>query len=379
MKTIQYVSAPAGSGKTYSLAHHAAAEVKAHKKVLIAQPTKRLIRQTARQIRAVDPTANIKITTIYGEDYAYEAVAARVQTHIDQAAPNNGEILLNAVLDPDQLVCVRSDSYTDLLTNPTTLGHMDFFAILTDPFVDGFNEVTLMGANAEHSELMVLWQKILPNVEFTSHPILTANLRYATHTNGHRLTISYLFDKWSKRYAESGPEDETILKRTGAIVEGYMDGRSFLWQANKNVSDGLFDPKMRLPHRVEGLDDTNFTAVHNVVLLSALNRSNADYAFLALLGVDNHIADITLGYQSDYQTIMRCSLRDPKAIAPVEVIVASKKSADWLAQHFPGCTVKAIDHSISGPQARGRPTKPSAGNSTERSRKRRALLKAGQP
>lgn len=453
MRTIYYVSAPAGSGKTHGLVRHAIAEAKAHRKILIAQPTKRLIQQTARQLRALDP--NVTVTAVFGRN-THDYPVRRVHDHIEQAAPNNGEILLithetlkrlntanrrfwhlyvdelpgvferlplkiakthqlvtpylkavelvpgisvieaneavrieelianptedqniaafgkllSAVLDGSQIVCIKSDSYHDLLTNPATVGHMDFYAIRSDSFVEGFADVTLMGAHAEWSELVVLWGKMLP-VQFAPHPILSKSLRYTAHTNGYRLKLTYLFDRWSKTYSQASDENGTVLERVRDVIAPYMNGRRFLWQVNSEISDAFFDPRDQLPHRTEGLHEASFTSLHNVVLLSALNRSDADYGFLGLLGIDRELADITLGFQSDYQTMMRCSLREPQDTAPVEVVVSTKSSAEWLAQHFPGCTVSRLQHDIEGPEKRGRPRKASALTSTERSRRSR--------
>lgn len=464
MRTISYVSAPAGSGKTYGLAHHSVSEAKAHRKVLIAQPTKRLIRQTAQQIRAIDPS--ISVTAIYGKN-PHDYPVRKVHDHIENAAANNGEVLLithetlkrlnkanrrfwhlyvdeipgvfnpitlkialthehvtpyleeselvpgisvitaketarieelianptgdqniasfnrllTAVLDPNQLVCIRTESYRDLLTNPFTTGHMDFFSILTVGFVDGFADVTFMGAHAEHSELVAIWSKMLP-VTFAQHPALSKSLRYSVHENGHRLKLTYLFDQWSKSYSQTTDDEGTVLDRVRAAITPYMDGRRFLWQVNSEIGDAFFDPRDKLPHKTEGLHEDTFTSRHNVVLLSALNRSDADYKFLELLGIDRTLADITLGYQSDYQTMMRCSLRDPDAIAPVEVVVPTKGSAEWIAGHFPGCTVTQLEHGLSGPKPRGRPKKPNTllnkdrkHNSLERKKAREAAAR----
>ena len=46
MDTFYYQPGPAGSGKTYQLAHWAIERAAANEKVLIAQPTKELIRRS---------------------------------------------------------------------------------------------------------------------------------------------------------------------------------------------------------------------------------------------------------------------------------------------------------------------------------------------
>lgn len=435
MKTISYVSAPAGSGKTFGLIQHAIAEIQTGKKILIAQPTKALIRQTELQLRAADPTATV--TAIFQREQN-QRVVLDVQSHIENAIPGDGEILLithetlkrlnNAnrkfwdlyvdeipgvfnrtqlniakthqhvtpylaanelvpgitrltvgqaarvdelianetedqniatfkellsfVRDPNRLVCITTDSYDDLLNNPETHGRMNFFSILTDDFVSGFGNVTFMGANAEATEMLTLWNAML-NVKFVPHPVLSKAIRYEQHDNGHRLKIGYLFDRWTKGAVDTGVEGDRALDHIQKFINRYMDDRRFIWQANAHVSDKLFDPWSRLPHHAHGLNEDSFMSSHNVVLLSALNHSDASYTFLKLIGVEREAADTMLHYQSDYQAMMRCSLRDPKAIAPVEVIVATKGSAEWLANLFPGCSVGALEHQITPPKKRG--------------------------
>lgn len=89
--TFYYQPGPAGSGKTYQLARWAAERARAGEKVLIAQPTKELIRETVRSIRAAD--ADCPVTSIYTR-YRNERVTAKAVAHMDEAAPHQGEVLL---------------------------------------------------------------------------------------------------------------------------------------------------------------------------------------------------------------------------------------------------------------------------------------------
>lgn len=89
---IHYVSAPAGSGKTYGLAQYAAKLVASeNRKILIAQPTWRLIDQTARQIAKLNP--DIAIRKIYSKDDR-RPVTTRIENHMANADKNKGQVLL---------------------------------------------------------------------------------------------------------------------------------------------------------------------------------------------------------------------------------------------------------------------------------------------
>ena len=438
MKTYYYVDSPAGSGKTHSLSHFAVAEAKAHRKIVISQPTKRLLKQTLKAIGGIDGT--IKVTAIFTQGRQTSAIP-RIVDHLTKAAPNTGEVLLitheslrrlpggnrkfwslvvdeipgvfvhlplrirhthdiatqhlgteelipgitvlsaahpqsvddlikeakndenyetflpllSAVRDEKQIVCVETTRWSDLLTGDALKGQSDFFLIQTPDYLDGFADVTLMGANADHSELVVLWKKLF-NIEFKPHPSVSGLLRYDRHENGHRLTLHYCFERWSKIYSQSAtPEtgEDTVLEFLNAQLAKFFDTSPFLWQANKDVEDDFFEDAKRLPHVPHGLDDQNYIKIHNVALLSAVNRETPAFKFLGLLGLDDGTITATLAYQNEYQAMMRCSLRDPAATHPVNVVVMTQGSAEWIAERFAGCTIKAFDSGLSGPRKRG--------------------------
>ncbi|PZU67240.1 DEAD/DEAH box helicase family protein [Sphingobium sp.] len=464
MTQFYYQPGPAGSGKTYQLAHWATERAASNEKVLIAQPTKELIRETVKQIKRIAPDANV--TALYGKK-RNDRVAARAVEHMADADPHHGEILLvthetlkrlptamrkfwhmvcdevpsvlehidlkiadthqhvtqhieteempggllvlkpgnragleaiqvnakedqniasfnrlvSTMLSGEHLVLVAADSYSDLLTNPDTRGKLDVFAILLPEFAKGYSSTTFMGANITETEMYVIWEAV-QNVAWQLHPDMGDKLRYQVHKNGSRLTISYVFDgRMSSRHL--GSEDEsgqTVFEQVTEYVSLYLRDTPFLWQANAAAMPKGFDYDARLPGVAHGLDKPEFKRFHNVALLAAMNRKTAAYGFLSKLGISPEQAQATLSWQNDYQAMMRCSLRDPEAVAPVRVIVGSKDGAEWIAAKFPGAVVEKLDHGIGEPKKAGRPQlgdKPSkAKTSAERQRDRRARLKA---
>jgi hypothetical protein len=130
-----------------------------------------------------------------------------------------------------------------------------------------------------------------------------------------------------------------------------------------------------------GLDKAEWKRVHNVALLSAMNRKLAAYGFLTKLGISAEHAQPTLAWQNDYHAMMRYSLSDPNAVAPVRVIVGSRDGAEWIAAKFPGATVEKLHSGIAEPQKVG--GQPLVGpskalTSPEPSRISRAKEKAAQ-
>lgn len=285
--------------------------------------------------------------------------------------------ILRPLLSDDYLVLVDTKSYRDLFDNPSTQGHVDFFTILKPSFVEGFKGVTFLGANAEQTELFVLWEKLF-DVRWVRDDAITDQLLYSAHTSGNRLTISYLFDaNFSKRHANAVSGETTTLQKIQTFVKRHFANDRFLWHANAMVPDRFFGGEDRLPSVAHGLDREDFRRCNRVVLLSALNRKPAAYAFLEKLGIEGELAHAMIGYQSDYQSMMRCSLRDPKSIAEVEVVVASKGSADWLQARFPNSVTRKLETGIPEARSAGRPLKnDKVMTSTERGRARTARIKA---
>lgn len=398
MKTFHYVDSPAASGKTRALVAHAIHEAQQGRKIVIAQPSKDLLKQTRRDLRAIDAT--LPVTALYSTADKPNAVR-RISSHLEAANPLTGEILLIThqalarlemqgfrsawqlfvdevpgvfdhvklkirythnlitdhlmleelvpgisvvrardpqriddlieqasddenietfrslligVRDPHRMVCIKTATWSKLIEGDAT--RVDFFTFQLPSSYAGWNGVTFLGANAHFTELMVFW-KHLGLASFKRHDALSDSLAYEQHTNGERLTLHYLFNTWSKDYSvlpSADDADDTVLEAVGKVVSRFFDGR-FIWQANKG-NEQLLGAADIIPHMPHGLNRPDMMACHNVALLAALNHDTAAFSFLLELGLTEDVVKATVAYQVEYQTAMRCSLRDPKAIAP---------------------------------------------------------------
>lgn len=458
--SFYYVSAPAGSGKTFGLAKHAVEEAARGVKLMIAQPTNDLIDQTVANIRKRSPGTPTRVIT---GNTVEKGVSSAVQAHLEAAAPNTGEVLFIthealsrlspshrkfwrlvvdeipgvvdhfnmpiseshgfatdlvepaemssglSVLQPRKLsvlderianrkgdisiknfqpllaairsdhrqVFVDSEKYGRLLGDPDFDGNMDFFSLTLPGAYEGFVDVTFMAANAEHTELMVVWTDFL-GIAFKRHPALGKELAQQ-HDNGHLLQLEYLFDTTlSKRSKGKANDDGLILNQLQAAILADMAGGSFLWQVNKDEAWPQAPWQHRLPGVAHGLDRADWKQQTCVVLLAAMNRRPAAYGFFEKLGIKRDRVQAMLGHQNDYQAMMRSALRDRNNTKVVRVIVGNKASALWLAERFPGCAEPLpFKHGIAAPRPAGRPkgAKPPI-SSTERSRKSRAAKAA---
>lgn len=442
MFQIQYVSAPAGSGKTYELARWTTERVAAHDKIIIAQPTTQLMRETAKAIQGIG--ADVTPTVFYSRG-GRDNVTARIQAHLEGAAPHHGEVILishealerlpnshkafwtlfvdetpavfstntlsipktghlvttstriqeelvpgvgvmakgsplldqiatndddgyrpfqplaRAILDPNVLVLADVEQFNDLIGNSRTKGLFYSYHITRSAFLQDFASVTLMSANFEDSELYHFWSKF-ENIAWSKHTIqhrIEAGTRFqgGTHTNGTRLTIRYLFDQdVGLEFLRGSGLEESPLDRIGQLVEEHMGGSSYLWHVNKDFQMSVpFDHAGRLPMVSHGINHPNYIITHKVAILSAFNYGSPACRFLKKLGFDETQFRTMLNYQKDYQTMMRCSLRDPSATRPVELIVLSKGSADYIKSKFPGSTAELLEHDVAAPKASGRP------------------------
>lgn len=443
---IQYVSAPAGSGKTHQLINLAATMVASeNRKVLIAQPTKQLIAQTAKAIEELNPNINVQTIFSLGDG---SAVLPRIEQHMREADRSMGQVLLithealkrlpNAyrvhwdlfvdeipavfeciplkvvkthalltqhlalegiargisgvkidaghstaieslnrnetedellghfaeitshILDDNRTLMVETAEYEALLSGTKERGEVNFFSILDAGFVDGFNTVTFMGANAKETELFILWSE-LNYASFVQHPILGKKLRYQKHENGSRLTIHYLFEnEWTKSRSTTvdAQTGMTLLDSVGKYVQDFFSGQRFLWVANKAADMAMFDQNNKLPPVSHGLNKSHFMDCNAVASTIALVHNTASASFLRMLGLSDQQIRIIICYQAEYQVIMRCSLRKPDAIAPVTVIVPSRSSAEWIADKFDGCSVSKLETGLDWEVGKaGRPAK----------------------
>jgi len=326
-------------------------------------------------------TAHLKAENQVIEDIV-QIEAENVTALRNLAATNDDALkaytdLVGAVLDEDRLVLASKSAFDNLVSGEKTEGAISFFSILQPTFVEGFDSVTVMGANLDESELYLLWDKLL-NVSWKKHPVLTKELAYTTHGSGHRLTIKYLIKgNWSKDFAGKPLNGRTVFDELCATIENEL-GDDFLWQANVDVPDYQFGYGLRLPGKSHGLNRPAFMKCDNVALVMAVNHQKAASDFLKVVGFTQEELKIVLQYQNEYQAMMRSSLRDPTTTNDVTVVVVSEGSANWLAKRFPGCKVERIESEIPEPNTIGRVVKTDKESNAEKQRRYRENKKMRQ-
>ncbi|WP_336491342.1 hypothetical protein [Methylobacterium nigriterrae] len=242
-------------------------------------------------------------------------------------------------LSPNLSAYANIASYESLLRGNGK--KITFFFLFRPRMLYGFKRVTILGANFHNSLLFKIWSA--EGVLFVEDTALTAQLRYREHGNGRLVEIYYAVEgRWSKRLRDQN--DRRLLKAIAASATAAMAGEPFAWIANKDVMDlGLFDGHSAepLPQVSHGLN--SFAHFDNVLYLSARLPPPEQFGFLAWRGAGREAVWRAVHEEAIYQTIMRCSIRNPDSQSMKKIVVPDHSSAEHLRALFPGSTVKKLD------------------------------------
>ena len=238
---------------------------------------------------------------------------------------------------------------------------LTFYVLLTPRVAGMFRTFTVMSARLEETALKHLWR----DCRFRRSEEIEGRLRYREHTNGNRMSIHYAAEgAWSKKRRDRPVFTGSNTTAHSLMVEeikSLFGDEPFVWLGNNDKGHDVFGPAVnatRLPNSPHGLN--GFQCFDNVAILSALNLGPDQTAFLCGAGFDSEAIRRAVYWNAVYQAIMRCSIRNPEATAPVRVVVPGKDIADWLAgEVFPGARVMPLEcaKNIASPRDRGRPPK----------------------
>jgi hypothetical protein len=306
-------------------------------------------------------TDHIEVTQsgpIYGRAVALNAslddmALNRDKDEIREVLSGTSRILANRNWETS----VNLEQYNRLLQGEGV--ELAFHSILKPEIFRGFGSIFMAAANFEDTAIYRLWSeqgvRFVPNKEFASR------LRYSNHPNGDTLTIHYATDRqWSKKLRKSQIEsgDLTIQDRLVEAAKALYADRAFLWHANAEFDGNPFgEPGHRLPSKPHGLNA--FTEFHDVLFLSSLNPAPDHFHFLRTRGLEGADVRAFTYCEEVYQTVMRCSLRNPDDRSPKTVIVPDQAAAEYLHNAFPGSTVEKLDIGLNEQLSprRGRPRK----------------------
>jgi len=243
---------------------------------------------------------------------------------------------------------------------------LEVFSILMPSVVAGFQQVYVAAAYFEHSLQYQLWSRM--GVQFVEDEGFTKRLRYTIHPNSHLLDIYYCSEApWSKRRQEDVTNGVKNVERMAAAARELLRGQPYVWLANARLPDDIMrEPSedmlheanaipQRLPNKPHGRND--YTHYNAFVSLGSYNPWPSVWRFLVAQGLTPEDIRRALTWSIVYQSLMRISLRDPDNHERKTAVVPDRALADWLAEEFPGATVRKLECGIAEPQGTGRKRK----------------------
>jgi hypothetical protein len=266
-------------------------------------------------------------------------------------AENDGDDIVDAVFEEvtralhgtHWTLFTQTPNWCSIRDGANRTDQLLIYGLLNPRFLDGFGEVTIMGAMFNDSILAKVWQD---EVEFVENKAIQSKLRYSEHASGALLTIEYLFDRnWSKTFRNSTLAGRKVFDLALERAAESMGDRDYIFVTNRDAEEysrKMLQTGVRVSNVCHGINE--YQHIDNAVFLSALNPAPSQFKMLQNLDVSaDELSDA--GYhQTVYQAIMRTSLRDPSSKAARHIIVPDRRAADYLARHFPGCTVKRNAH-----------------------------------
>lgn len=250
------------------------------------------------------------------------------------------------ILSKDWKVYVRKENW-DRYRNGVAgkiPSDLDLFAMMQPSMFAGFHSVIVMGAMFDQSLMALDWMS--KGVEFRRFDAIQDHVRYQWHENGDLITFLYVLDTdWSKRIRGQEVDGKSVMDYAVDAVKTEFGDREFLWIANRDIADLVFPNGIRLPNTPHGLNQ--YQHIDNVVFLSALNRTPIHYSFLGEQGLDPDWVKMATGCQMAYQAMMRSSVRDPANSSRKIIVVPDARTAEFLADVFPGCSVGPLGGGIA--------------------------------
>src|ERR1017187_806358 len=263
---------------------------------------------------------------------------------------------------------VPTVQYDDLIADEfssTWAGHCDIMMIVPPTWFRSYRSVTMMGARP-HSHFTALVWKRLWNVNFNDDDRFKLQKRHGV-AQSRLLTIHYIFEERVSRgfLAKKTPKGETLFTAACQAVATFYKGEDFLWSAPRPGDDkdygiedrfwkkrGAFKPALRLPGKTHGLNHPEFMETHNVALMSVVQFSPNQFTLLHSLGLTDDEINKAMSFDTAYQDMMRCSLRQDRdsltrvisqrgKTHAVHVTVMDKATASDIALEFTECQIQA--------------------------------------
>ncbi|MBM7323876.1 DEAD/DEAH box helicase family protein [Agrobacterium sp. S2] len=254
-------------------------------------------------------------------------------------------------LDDD--VIAVTQSFWEMLVNPNyrlsitkadwqTAGYegaakLHAHGTLLPSILQGWNRVSIMGANFEHSLLHIVWSSM--GVDFQPDNAITVKNPKHTSKAGTRARIHYFTERnWSK-YLRNQIGFHVIAEKLAEHIDG-----PHIWSANNDIEEYQWKaPKgTKLKPISHGLN--SYINFDKAVYLAALNDTPAHSKWMQNnYGLAPEEIGRAKAFEAAYQMIMRTNLRLEDGDKNVDIYVADRRTADYLCSLLPGSKQNFLD------------------------------------
>ncbi len=306
------------------------------------------IPQVATSVEVLAPESHVHLTEqleLVGQGPIWSLVSTRsggslrkLAETADAALKNTLQPMARQLQSPFWNTYTRTSTYTDLVSGRGKRLSLHF--VLRPEIFKGFNRVTILGANFEHSLLYHVWHH--QGVVFEEDQDLKLDLRFTEHKNGDTVTILYGIDvDWSKSLRDRNEGE--VWKRLIKAIRSHFKDMKFGWIANKDkAAENPFadlDAEC-LPQVSHGLNA--FQHLDNIVFLSARLPSPEHISFLGWLGAADDRVRRAVYFEALYQTVLRGSIRNPDNRNQKLVFVPDRAAAEFLRNLLPGSRMEKL-------------------------------------
>ena len=257
--------------------------------------------------------------------------------------------LVQQILDGNQVIVdaggwdrVMEDYWIDLEKRSLCESYTLYFLIFKTPVLwTPFKKTIMMGANFQSSMLYTLWNDYY-GVNFVQEKQISSKLQFTAHPNGHRLVVTYLQERaYSRHQADQiDANGLTNAENNIELAHKFLGDNNVLCALNKD--DEKFKPEEWRQISVKSHGSNSYMDYHKIYFGAALNRHPKHNTMLSAFGIPNYIIEDSFQNEIAYQVICRTSIRSLTSQDTIEVVVQDKRSAEYIAARFPGCTIGLI-------------------------------------
>ena len=237
---------------------------------------------------------------------------------------------------------VMHETHDKLIKRRNQTGKLCIYSVLSPRIMDGFASVTVAAARFEETFLYHWWER--EGVRWDRLKSEGSEVQDLKHPRNDTIDIYYGYDR---KYSKKTRNDLGCPKTNPLIVatKELMGSKEFVRVENNDVKLMSLLNQVAGSHLIKGVSHglNKFRHIHHAVVITANNPSSDAGSFL------DDFCKFTLNDQfraftnhAVYQSICRTSIRDDERDNPKTWVVASKGTADWLNDLFPGSRVHSL-------------------------------------